>query len=653
MAGFKQSRTLPLQNVTVADPFWSKYQQLVRDVVIPYQWEALNDRVPDAAPSHAMRNFRIAAGLEKGEFYGFVFQDTDVAKWLETVSYCLMLKPDPALAELVDEVIAVIAQAQQPDGYLNTYYIIKEPGKRWTNLREAHELYTAGHFIEAAVAHYQATGKRTLLEIMQRFADHIDETFGPEPGKLRGYPGHPEIELALVKLYAATGEKRYLRLSQFFIEERGQEPDYFEIEAEKRGHTAIFSEFKRFDRKYAQTHLPVRQQTVAVGHAVRAVYLYSGMADVAAETGDRELFEVCQRLWQNIVTKQLYITGGIGASSFGEAFTFDYDLPNDTVYAETCASIGLMMFAQRMLKLETDRRYADVLEQALYNTVLSGISLDGTRYFYVNPLAVWPEASAKDHHKQHVKPVRQKWYACACCPPNLSRTILALGSYAYMVKDRTLAVHLYVGGQATVELDGQPIRLTQTTNYPWEGKVTLALTLAQAQQFGLSLRIPGWCREARLAVNGVAVALNAAVLHQGYAQLNRTWQNGDQIELEFAMPVEVIQAHPQVRANAGKVALMRGPLVFCLEEMDNGRNLAAIVLPKEPKFTATFEEGLLGGTVVIHGEAFRLDESAWHDRLYQPVATKLTPVTLKAVPYHLWGNRTPGEMLVWMLTALS
>jgi DUF1680 family protein len=385
-----------------------------------------------------------------------------------------------------------------------------------------------------------------------------------------------------------------------------------------------------------------------VGHAVRAVYLYSGMADMAAETDDRELFEACKRLWQNITTKQMYLTGGIGQTSRGEAFTFDYDLPNDTVYVETCASIGLMMFAHRMLKIEADHHYADVLEQALYNTVLSGISLDGTRYFYVNPLEVWPEACEKDPHKHHVKPVRQKWYACACCPPNLSRTVMSLGGYAYTIKDRMLSVHLYFGGEATVDMDGSNIRITQNTNYPWDGKVVMTLAMAHSKQFGISLRIPGWCKEARLAINGVSVELNAAVLQHGYAQIERTWQDGDQIELELAMPVEVIQANPKVRENAGKVALKRGPLVFCLEEIDNGSNLSAIVLPQNPKLTATFDQHLLGGIVVIQGEAFRIDESSWDNVLYQPVEMKLKPVAIKAIPYHVWGNRTPGEMLIWM-----
>ena len=423
MEKLQKATAVPLKNVSIHDTFWSRYTQLVRDVVLPYQWEVLNDRVPDAELSHAVKNFRIAAGDEEGEFYGFVFQDTDIAKWLETVAYSLSISPDPELERTADEMIDLIARAQQPDGYLNTYYTIKAPELRWTNLREAHELYTAGHFIEAAVAYYEATGKRKLLDVLCRLADYIDATFGPEPEKLPGYPGHQEIELALIKLYHTTGESRYLRLSQYFLEERGKEPFYFDIEAEKRGQTTIFREFRQFERNYAQAHVPVRQQTTAEGHSVRAVYMYSAMADVARETCDAELFEACKRLWHNITTRRMYITGGIGSTSIGEAFTFDHDLPNDTMYTETCASIGLMMFAQRMLLIEEDRRYADVMEQALYNNLLSGMSQDGTCYFYVNPLEVWPEASEKSPIKKHVKTVRQKWYACACCPAQFSPAI--------------------------------------------------------------------------------------------------------------------------------------------------------------------------------------------------------------------------------------
>jgi len=650
MSTLHKASAVPLQHVAIQDAFWSPYQQRIREIALPYQWEVINDRVPDAAPSGAMRNFRIAAGLETGEFYGYVFQDSDMAKWLEGVSYSLAIHPDPELERLADEVIDIVVNAQQPNGYLNTYFTIKAPGQRWTNLREAHELYTAGHFIEAAVAYYQATGKHKLLEALCRFADHIAATFGPESDKLHGYPGHQEIELALVKLYETTGETRYLQLSKYFLDARGQEAYYFDIEAEKRGDTVIFSEFHHFDRQYAQTHLPVRQQTTAEGHAVRLMYMCAGMADVAAATDDVELFQACQRLWQNITTRRMYLTGAIGSASFGEAFTCDYDLPNDTAYAETCASIGLMMFAHRMLKIEEDRRYGDVLEQALYNTVLSGMSLDGTRYFYVNPLEVWPEACEKNPTKKRVKAVRQKWYDCACCPTNLIRTLTSLGQYIYTTKAETIYTHLYISGVATIEVAGQPVTIAQATRYPWEGAATFTLTLQNSREFGLGFRIPGWCRAAKLRVNGEPVELNDLV-QRGYAVLQRTWRDGDQIELELSMPVEVIEANPQVRENAGKIAIIRGPLVYCLEEVDNGQNLSALIVQPDSAMTAAFMPNLLGGAVVITGEAFRVDESGWENRLYQPVKPKTQPVTFTAVPYALWGNRTPGEMTVWIRSA--
>ncbi len=356
---------IALKNVNIEESFWSRYVELIRDTIIPYQWEVLNDRIPGVTPSHSIKNYRIASGLEQGEFQGMVFQDTDVAKWIEAVAYSIEIKPDPELEKTVDGVIDIIEKVQQPDGYLNTYYTLKEPGKRWTNFRECHELYCAGHMIEAAVAYYEATGKRKLLDIMCRFTDYIDSVIGPEPGKMKAYPGHQEIELALVKLYKVTGNEKYLKLSKYFIDERGKEPYYFDIEAKKRGNVLHYPEFAKFDRKYAQTHLPVRQQTTAEGHAVRAVYMYSAMADIAAETGDTELLEACRRIWNNIVTKRMYITGSIGSTEFGESFTCDYDLPNDINYSETCASIGLMFFAYRMLQIEAKSCYADIMEKAL------------------------------------------------------------------------------------------------------------------------------------------------------------------------------------------------------------------------------------------------------------------------------------------------
>ena len=456
---------VPLNKVKISDLFWSKYVELVRNTVIPYQWEALNDRVPDAEPSHAVTNLRIAAGLEEGEFRGFVFQDSDVAKWIEAVGYSLQSHPDSELEAAVDSIIDIIEKAQQPDGYLNTHFTIKQPDKRWTNLHECHELYVAGHMIEAAVAYHEATGKKKLLDIMCRFADYIDTVFGPEPEKIHGYDGHQEIELALVKLYRATGNERYLKLSKYFIDERGKEPNFFNIEWEKRGRYSFWTNTvsKKPDLKYCQAHKPVREQKSAVGHAVRAVYMYAGMADIAAETGDNELMDACRVLWDNIVSKQMYITGGIGSTHHGEAFTFDYDLPNDTIYAETCASIGLIFFANRMLNIEQKSIYADVMERALYNNVLGAMSLDGKRFFYVNPLEVWPEASEKNPGRFHVKPVRQKWFACACCPPNVARLLTSLNNYIYSKNNNTVYT-FYISGEAEIEPENGKLILNRATD---------------------------------------------------------------------------------------------------------------------------------------------------------------------------------------------
>jgi uncharacterized protein len=642
------STPLSLYQSIIHDPFWSKYVQLARGTVIPYQWEALNDRIADAAPSHAIRNFRIAAGMEKGEFGGMVFQDSDVAKWLEAVGYSLALSPDQELEKLADETIDIIAAAQLDDGYLNTYYTIEEPGQRWTNLHECHELYCAGHMIEAAVAYYEATGKRKLLDVMCRFADHIDSVFGPDPDKLRGYDGHQEIELALIKLWKVTGEDRYLRLSEFFINERGQQPLFLVEEWKQRGGYSYWRKgiIPQPGMEYNQAHLPVREQEVAVGHAVRAVYMYTAMADLALHLKDEKLMKACRRLWSNIVSKQMYITGGIGSTYLGEAFTFDYDLPNDTVYAETCASIGLIFFASRILQIEENREYADVLERALFNTVISGMSLDGKSYFYVNPLEVWPEACEHNPGKHHVKPVRQKWFGCSCCPPNVARLLTSLGQYVYTANDHTLYAHLYIGGSATCTLSGNSVTVHQQTQYPWDGAVSFTIqTEADAAEFTLALRIPGWCEKAALFVNGESVPIDD-ISSNGYAKLTRPWRTGDRVELNLSMTPELVVSNPKLRYNAGKAAIVRGPLVYALEEVDHGAPLSSIQLKPDSEWTAAWDPDLFGGTMVVQGEGEL--EISDEDSLYRPLSTRTArPISIRAIPYAYWGNRKPGEMAVW------
>lgn len=640
-------KAISMKQVKIKDDYWNKYTQLVREVVIPYQWEALNDRIADAAPSYAIRNFRIAAGLEEGEFGGMVFQDSDLAKWLEAVSYSLTTHPDPELEKIADEAIDLIGQAQFEDGYINTFYTVKEPGQRWTNLHECHELYCAGHMIEAAVAYYEATGKRKFLDIMCRFADHIDTIFGPEPDKIQGYDGHQEIELALVKLYQVTGEERYLRLSQFFLDERGQEPNFLIEEWLERGQTSHWVAGKvRPNPEYNQAHLPVREQKVAVGHSVRAVYMYTAMADVALLTGEEELAEACRTLWDNIEKKQMYITGGIGSTHHGEAFTFDYDLPNDTIYAETCASIGLIFFAKRMLQLEPDSRYADVLERALYNNVIGSTSLDGKHYFYVNPLEVWPEASEKDPAKRHVKAERQKWFGCSCCPPNVARLLSSLGEYIYTQEEDTIYTHLFIGNEANFQIGAESIKLKQQVELPWNGQVHIEVSSLTNKRFTLALRIPSWSKgeKAKLFINGAEINYQ---LEKGYAKIERAWGERDIVEWQLSTSIQLIEARPEIRKNSGKVAIQRGPLVYCLEEIDHGGPISSMTILQDNAWQERFDPTLLGGVIVLEGEALQDDKTSWSDEPYRPIQQLQHPIQLQAIPYNVWGNRGLGEMSVW------
>jgi len=647
MTGFSFAEPVALKKVTVKDEFWGRYMELVRNEAIPYQWDALNDRIPGAEPSHSIENFRIAAGLSKGEFYGRVWQDSDVYKWLETVAYSLTTHPDAELEQRADEVIDLIGRAQLPDRYLNTYFTLTGIEKRWTNEREKHELYCAGHLIEAACAYFKATGKKNLLNIACAFADHIDQVYGPEEGKKRGYPGHQEIELALVRLYRTTGKDRYLKLSKYFLDERGKQPFYFDLEAQERGEPGNKGFFGEYSDRYRQSHLPVREQKVAVGHAVRAVYMYTGMADVASESGDESLAQACSVLWDNVTKRQMYITGGLGSQGYGEDFTFDYDLPNDTCYNETCASVGLAFWARSMQRLDMSAEYADTLEQVLFNGALSGMSLDGKKYFYVNPLEVWPQSCHNRYDKRDVATVRQSWFNCACCPPNLARLIASLGGYVYSKRENTLYTHLYLENSAEAELKSGTVKISQHTNYPWDGRVKITVDAHAGSEFTLALRIPGWCAGAAVSVNGEPVEI-AGLIEKGYLMLNRRWTTGSVIELDMPMPVRRVQSHPELRENAGKVAIMRGPVVYCLEEIDNSGRLAELALAEDPAFTVRYEEELLNGVVVIEGKAYRTAGGRWNGELYGDLDFAKDPVTIRAIPYYAWNNRGEGEMIVWI-----
>lgn len=658
-----------IQDVTISEGLLGRVSRLVKEQVLPYQWEILNDLAKDAVPdhsienfsvaegndkgfpSHCIANFKIAAGDEKGDFYGMVFQDSDLAKWLEAVSYQLMSTPDPELEKTVDETIDLIGRAQQEDGYLNTYFTIKEPGNRFTNLCECHELYCAGHMMEAAVAYYRATGKDKLLKIMCRMADLIDQNFGPEENKRHGYPGHEEIELALVKMYEATHEKRYLKLARYFIDERGTKPQYFDIEFEKRNHASHFSylypPYGMYSNgpKYAQYHLPIREQKTFEGHAVRCMYMASGAVDVARLTGDQKLLETCRELYRNMVQRRMYLTGGIGSTPKAEMFTSDYDLPNDMVYGETCASVGMMFFTKRLLETEPKGDYADTMERALLNTCLAGMSLDGKSFFYVNPLEVDPIVSKENPDRAHVLPVRPAWFGCACCPPNLSRMITSLAEYIYTIRDNDVYVNLYMSNHAKLCLKDREIELDVQTEYPYEGLIKIQVQ--SDGDYSICFRIPSWSKDKwNGEINGREVAEKP---EDGFVRLERSWKKGDTILLELDFEPKRVYANPRVSKDVGKVAVQCGPLVYCLEEKDNGKGLQRIYLPKEAQLQLVRRKDKLEGINEIHTKALRLSELEEDSTLYIPDASwSYETVDLVFIPYYAWANRGENEMTVWI-----
>lgn len=624
-------REIPLNKVRITDAFWSPRQHLMTDVTIPYMEKILRDEVPGAEKSHAISNFRMAAGEETGEFYGMVFQDSDVAKWLEAAAYSLSLKPDKELEKRVDEVVALIGRCQQPDGYLNTYFTVKEPENRWTNLLECHELYCAGHMIEAGVALHEATGKDELLHICIRLADHICDKFMQE----EGIPGHQEIEIALMRLYHATSNVRYRDMARRFLDLRGRDPHWFEKNTPRHpglhyGGYDILPE----NSVYNQSDVPVCEQTVARGHAVRQLYMLTAMADLSADTHDAAMTDACDRLFDNITQKQMYITGAIGSTPHHESFTVDYDLPADRCYGETCASVAMAFFAHNMLGIKPDGRYADLLELELYNAALAGMSLDGKRFFYVNPLTVDVSVHGTVPGYEHVLPQRPAWHSCACCPPNLARLITSLGKYLWSEDDTTVYSHLLIGSQA----DTRHGRITMTSSYPWEGRAEY--TLGEGGCFTLAIHVPSHGTHLRISVNDTPASYD---LHDGYCYLHRTWQPGDTVTVAFDMPVRRIHAHPRVRDAAGKVALMRGPLVYCLESADNDA-LFSLVLPENAEIH-TVPSTSFEGAFVLQMQGFKRQAS---ENLYAPDEVTTSPTTLTAIPYFAWGNRALGDMSVWI-----
>lgn len=634
---------MDLRKIQIDDPFWSKHVDLVKDTIIPYQWNAMNDRIPDAEPSHCLDNFEIAAGRKSGEFYGAVFQDTDIAKWLEAVGFSLAANEDSELEATADRVIELIAEAQQEDGYLDTYFIIKEPDRKWKNLCEGHELYTAGHMMEAAAAYYQGTGKRKFLDIVEKLADLLCDTFGTEEGKIHGYPGHQEVEVGLIKLYRATGKQKYLELAKYFIDARGVGENYFLKERQTSEYWNITPELADYRPEYSQSDRPVREQSAAEGHAVRAVYMYSAMSDLADAYQDQELMDTCVRIWNNIVRKQMYITGGIGASGILERFTTDYDLPNDCNYSESCASIGLAMFGIRMANITRDASYIDTVERALYNTVLAGIALDGKSFFYVNPLEVWPENCMERTSREHVKPVRQKWYGVACCPPNIARTLASMGQYIYSAGERELYVNLFISNQAEADLAVGSVHISMETRFPFENEIHISVKSVPAGGMTLAVRIPEYARGYRMSAAGRPICFRE---EKGYAVVEL--EKDTEIAVSFEAPARFVRANPNVRADCGKVAVTKGPLVYCLEETDNGKNLSELYADTSQEIREVDSE-LFGGIKELIFQGKRIRENAWENgELYGEHPLEFTDVILKAVPYAYWNNRGVGEMTVWV-----
>ena len=585
----KMIEQIDFSHVKINDNFWSPRLSKHVSATLPVCIDQIENQ------TGRIRNFENAAKGE-GEHSGIFFDDSDVYKALEGMAYSLINNPDPELEKKADEWIDKFAAAQQPDGYINTFYTLTGLDKRWTNM-DKHEMYCAGHMIEAGVAYYQATGKRKLLDVCIRMTDHMMSQFGP--GKRHWVPGHEEIELALVKLYQTTQEQKYLDFAYWLLEERGH------------GHGTMGDEGK-WDPVYYQDIVPVRRLTDISGHAVRCMYLYCGMADVAALKNDTGYIAAMDRLWDDVVHRNMYITGGIGSSHDNEGFTEDYDLPNLDAYCETCASVGMVLWNQRMNQLTGDSKYIDILERSLYNGALAGISLGGDRFFYVNPLE-----SKGDHH-------RQEWYGCACCPSQLSRFLPSIGNYIYASSDDALWVNLYIGNTGQIRIGETDILLTQETDYPWDGSVKLTISTSQPLEKEIRLRIPNWCKTYDLSINGKRINVSE---EKGYAVI-KDWKSQDVIALDMDMPVEIVAADPHVKENFGKRAIQRGPLVYCMEEIDNPEYFDQIQLSPSTTFQTAFVSDILNGikTIKTNGRA----QSATF------------------IPYYAWDNRKAGKMRVWI-----
>ncbi|MBS1705666.1 MAG: glycoside hydrolase family 127 protein [Armatimonadetes bacterium] len=607
---------VPFTRVKVQDRFWTPRQVTNARVTIKHAFAKLEEEGYNS-------NFELAAKGARTGFRGLVFNDSDPYKVLEAASYVLAVNRDPEIEKLCDELIERIRKAQMSDGYLDTYFQINAPEKRWTNLRDLHELYCAGHLIEAAVAHHQATGKSTLLNVATKLADHIDAHFGP--GKAMGYPGHPELELALYKLADETKNDKYAKLSEFFLKNRGSK--FFATEHQ--------TPLDQYDGTYWLDDMPLVDRTQIAGHAVRAGYLLAGATDYAIRSRDPKWISMLDRVWENTTEKRMFITGGLGPSGSNEGFTNDYDLPTDSAYQETCASIANVLWNFRLLQLHGNAKYADVMERAMYNGVLSGGELNGEGFFYTNPLA------DDGNHR------RTPWFGCACCPPNFARLVASAGGYAYLEDKTGVWVNLYMAGAAQLKVGAVNVDLKVTTDYPWSGGVQLEINPDKPGKWTLHLRQPDWCKTWQWANKPTEARFN---IETGYWEITRTWKKGDRISFEMKMPVERVVSAPEVEATRGMQALVRGPLVYCLEACDQQGDVAQMSIPDWSKFTIQWEGDLMTGAVSVSGTALIGTKLQWGSQLYQPVSAP-TETSFKAIPYCMWANRKPGPMRVWMPTS--
>lgn len=601
---------VPFNQVKITDTFWAPRQKTNREVTLRHSLDMLRK-------AGNFKNFELAAEGSRTGYSGPVYMDSDVYKSLEAVAYSLTVTADPALEAELDKWIDVIRRAQRPDGYLDTHYEVNEPDRTFTNLRDNHELYCAGHLFEAAVAHFRATGKRTFLDVAVKLADHIDATFGP--GKRAGYPGHPEIELGLVKLADATGQRKYFDLAKFFIETRGSH--FFATEHKTPA--------KDYDGTYWQDRVPIKDLEVMEGHAVRCGYLLAGATDIVARSREPEIEAALRRVWRNTTRRRQYVTGGIGPSASNEGFTEDFDLPNETAYQETCASVAMALWSFRMGLLYGDSHYLDNMESSLYNGMLAGYSWDGTKFFYVNPLA-----SKGGHH-------RTEWFSCACCPPNASRMVASIGGYAYATTPQAFVVNLYVAGSVKAKVGSDEVAFRVATNYPWDGKVVV--TADKPTDKEVWLRIPVW--SSAPTVDGKKVMPGK----DGYVKVQRRLNAGDSVSLDLHMAARQIEADPRVKQNTGRLAIARGPLVYCLEKADNKEGLDGVAVPAGAKFESTWDDSLVGGVVALTTQGVVRRGETWPGGLYADFA-RPTPVKVRAVPYYAWDHRSAGEMEVWVPT---